>query len=101
MNIAKIYQDATTVKEVSSETPEQVEEANRKQDDAIAHHKWLSAGRTIAFFSDLEALKNQSITDAVNFAQSYQQHDNHQKIIQALNKAHTLQELINTYGQTK
>lgn len=98
MNIAKIYQDATTVKEALSETPEQVSEKARQQDDAIAHHKWLSADRTQEFFKKLNYSKDEAVTQAVNMAVSYHQHKDHIKIIQLLNTAANLQDIINTYG---
>lgn len=109
-NIGKIYSDAISL------TPADRERLNLKEkpevnpnptspaeDAASAQEKlnWLSSPVTAGLLKDLGLQVDESLDEAIKLAVGFSSHQNPWRIIQLLNKAHELRNLIKRYGRNK
>lgn len=107
-NIGKIYSNAISL------TPEDRERAGLKEkpvvnpnptspaeDASSAQEKinWLQSPVTSSLLKDLGSQVEESINEAIKLSVGYSSHQNPYRIIQLLNKAHELRQLIHYYGR--
>jgi len=110
-NIGKIYSEAIslTPKEREDKGFKPRDEVNPNpdgyspaEDAATAQEKitWLQSPITASLLKDLGHQCDDAINDAIKLAVGYSSHQNPYRIIQLLNKAHELKQIIHHYGRT-
>lgn len=108
MNFGAIYSGAVSL------TPEDREKAglppkpletnpiSPAEQAAVVQGKvdWLQSPVTAELLKDLGSQVDESITEAIKLAVGYSSHGNPIRIIQLLNKAYELRQIIRKYGRT-
>lgn len=97
MSILSAYTASAKLTDKKDEEQPAVSQMQESEARIQARHNWKQSTVTQEFVQKTHSDIGTLLTDAVNLAVSYPQHNNHQQIIQKLIKVKALQEVLDTH----